>query len=877
METVFESASPDLGVSVAVVARGDTTTVAVTLSPDTPLTDDAVLHWGVGDWKQPLKSSWPPGTAPTDGKGAVRTPLVKGATLTATFPSASLPANIVFVINDGETWIKNPATGGDWRAPLAPPSAAALLARVIEAETPGRGNWSLMQRFGLAADLVDDAGATGAPGAGALLAWLRLSSLRQLPWYGGSCYQSKDAAHTQKMLAERVAALAASAPDGDSRRFARAILATLPRGGGGGDDIRMGILHIMRDHGIREGHRPGIEEPFLEQWHQKLHTNTTPDDVAICEAYMAFLDTGSMETFWATAWDRGGLTAEDLATMDHPLTATPLHLPHLKGAFEHYLTILKRTHGGASLDAAVSAARGCVGGDLAWALGDLLDHRHEWWVPGKLVELRGALRPLWTAPGASRDLALLDVALEEFLRVKVEAVDPAALPPPDRIALLQLLLDSASLDAVAGEEDDVVQCAALWRAVAGIAAAGDASSWTCDAAQAVLAASQRTELALAARADRTCAAVGPAAAAFAAVGVDAAYLSNFGEEVARGDPLFPAARLLRVLAADARAVVGVGDWLVVATGEGGAAVGRALLTPTLGALAGASYGGDAVVVFADEVDGSEDVPIGVTAVLTPSIVDALAHVALRARAQGVLLATCLAPDAWEKMADFGGSSVSVAVTNTGGVKVGAAAAGAAAAARPAAGVSSPPPLVLPKAPTVDAWVLAEADYVVSGAVGGKAANLAGLRGRLPEGVAIPPSVALPFRTFDRVLADPANAGAALELAAICKRLDAARSAPGLPAADLAAARDVVAARLAPPPALAAAVAAAAATAGVPIDEANWLAVWSAVCGVWASVHGDRAWLSRRAARVPDAALAMAVLLQEVAPPDYAFEIGRAHV
>lgn len=30
----------------------------------------------------------------------------------------------------------------------------------------------------------------------------------------------------------------------------------------------------------------GIEEHFLEQWHQKLHTNTTPEDVAICEAYL---------------------------------------------------------------------------------------------------------------------------------------------------------------------------------------------------------------------------------------------------------------------------------------------------------------------------------------------------------------------------------------------------------------------------------------------------------------------------------------------------------------------------------------------------------------------------------------------------------------
>lgn len=27
----------------------------------------------------------------------------------------------------------------------------------------------------------------------------------------------------------------------------------------------------------------GIEEHFLEQWHQKLHTNTTPEDVTICE------------------------------------------------------------------------------------------------------------------------------------------------------------------------------------------------------------------------------------------------------------------------------------------------------------------------------------------------------------------------------------------------------------------------------------------------------------------------------------------------------------------------------------------------------------------------------------------------------------------
>jgi hypothetical protein len=34
----------------------------------------------------------------------------------------------------------------------------------------------------------------------------------------------------------------------------------LPRGGGNGDDIRHGILNVMRENGIKEGHRPGIDE-----------------------------------------------------------------------------------------------------------------------------------------------------------------------------------------------------------------------------------------------------------------------------------------------------------------------------------------------------------------------------------------------------------------------------------------------------------------------------------------------------------------------------------------------------------------------------------------------------------------------------------------
>lgn len=46
-----------------------------------------------------------------------------------------------------------------------------------------------------------------------------------------------------------------------------------------------GLVFVPAPLALGQGH----DEPFLEQWHQKLHTNTTPDDVTICEAYLAYL------------------------------------------------------------------------------------------------------------------------------------------------------------------------------------------------------------------------------------------------------------------------------------------------------------------------------------------------------------------------------------------------------------------------------------------------------------------------------------------------------------------------------------------------------------------------------------------------------------
>ena len=48
----------------------------------------------------------------------------------------------------------------------------------------------------------------------------------------------------------------------------------------------------------QEGHRPGIHDQFLEDWHQKLHTNCAPDDLIIAEAYIKFLETNNPDAYW---------------------------------------------------------------------------------------------------------------------------------------------------------------------------------------------------------------------------------------------------------------------------------------------------------------------------------------------------------------------------------------------------------------------------------------------------------------------------------------------------------------------------------------------------------------------------------------------------
>ena len=115
----------------------------------------------------------------------------------------------------------------------------------------------------------------------------------------------------------------------------RGLCGFIGKGSGNGQEVRDEILNIMHRHKIPEtsGH-------FYEQWHQKLHNNTTPDDIPICEALLAYLRSGDLSKYWDHL-HKNGINKERLATYERKITTEPWMKPEAIGSFENYLRILK--------------------------------------------------------------------------------------------------------------------------------------------------------------------------------------------------------------------------------------------------------------------------------------------------------------------------------------------------------------------------------------------------------------------------------------------------------------------------------------------------------------------------------------------------------
>ena len=858
---------------------------ALTITVTTDIADPVVLHWGIkkpgkgrGWEKPPAKLLFPGSELLKDGIAA-EAPFVKGAKVAAVplqeivapFPKGHGATALTFVIrsDDGTAWWRD--GGNDFQIPLPGPrrpvstgDAAAtfedeLSKRIIGAEVHS-GGWTLMHRFNLASDILGDitsGGGNGPPdqALAKVFVWLRYSAMRQLTWQRNYNTQPRILGAAQERLTHAIADTYTKT-SGAAREWARMLLTTVGRGGNA-QAVRDEILAIMHRNKISE-----VKGTWMEEWHQKLHNNTTPDDVPICEAYLAYLaSNGDLGTYWRVL-SEAGITRQRLESFDRPIVTEPVFYAAKKDAliadFNNYLKILKSTHSGADLQASASAAAKCLPGAAKGYLGYVLGHVSD---PAVLplieaaVETRTELLP---ALGANRETLYLDLALENVVRGAAER--GAAASGTAAAALISPLLQNLALSL--GDNEEVCYCLKAWQDLPGDVKSGRPPNK--DSALKAMAVIDRIRRALAAVSDNMSAVLTPVATAYGeALGCEPWAVDLFAEEVVRGGPAFAVSLALSSIEPAMRAAAELGAWQVISPSS--EAIGVVDVVPSLHEVQEKVYS-TPTILLARRVTGEEEVPEGVVGVLSGDAPDVLSHLSVRARNMRVLFAACYDGELLDDLESLKGKVMQFTTTAAGAVMWSESSGNLGhngSASNGSAGLK----LSIQRARWCGKWVVPMDDFK-DGLVGAKSRNLAGLMGRLPEWIKLPTGVTIPFATFDEVLKRRENNTIAKDLSHILKSMD-----PSSVADSLSKARELVQ-TVRVPEELKTELASSMGKAGIPVpgDDSRWELALNAVRAVWASKYNDRAYLSCKKVGLDFEAVSMAVLCQRVVPAQYAFVI-----
>jgi len=831
---------------------------------------ECVFHWGLsgspgGAWLMPPEEIRPEKTR-TYGDQAAQTSISHNGSLSIELEAGEY-SELYFVLyfpgenewdnNQGKNYRIRLSESGAAKEPsegIADEALQEIAAEIILKET-GDHSWTLMHRYNFCHELLERIGGSR-KGLALLFVWLRFSALRQLDWQRNYNTQPRELGHAQQRLAERLAKIYTEAPA--HRDLVRLMLTTIGHGGEG-QKIRDEILEIMHRYGIKE-----VSEIFMEQWHQKMHNNTTPDDIVICEAYLAFLrSNGDPDIFYRTL-EAGGVTRQRLESYERPIIAEPQVYSDNTDAmirdFEHFLGTVKSVHSAADLGICIQAARRHFDGEMHRAADFIWDHRD---AAGReavsLLREAGKIRRRTVArldsDGAPVDLLRLDIAVEDFVRLVVERSLQSNTPGEALLEWLALVLDHFLL---AHDAQDLSLARRQWNR---IWESGPLDLDLTLQAESVLDRMERT--------------VGDYAHGYQVLFQPAAdhlgkafhaqdwTIRLFSEEVVRGSPIFALSTLSHRLRGFMRRKAELPSWQLVSRGGG---TGIVKVMGSLNGVQGRRFD-PPVIIVSDRIEGDEDLAEGVIAVLTPGSVDVVSHVAIRARNQGVLLAVCYDDQPLDALRSFEDKPVDLEIAASGDVRFKPAKiekprpSAADAPGRPArfTGTGSAEP---PDAP----WAI-PMEAFEKGWVGGKSLHLAQLRGKLPDWIRLPASAALPFGTFQKVLDRQAGRHIRRRYERLSAQVDESPD-------HLDELRKAIM-DLEVPDDFSAAIGEAAAEAGIRLPQATEK-VWACIKGVWASKWNARAYWNRKAYGIPHAHLLMAVLIQEVVAAEYAFIIHTVH-
>lgn len=844
--------------SIEVAAGVDFDSNHVVLRANT--TSELTLHWGVGiekprQWKSPTLVTGlglSEGTTRFDDLAAQSPFRISGAFAALEF---DLPGclGLNFVLKAGSTWYNN--SGKDYFLSIEPGKPGAhidvsgpvqtMVEEIINAEA-NFGSWTLMHRFGLCEKWLEQIGDSREACLWAYV-WMRYSAMRKLDWQRRYNTKPKDLSWAQRQLTYSITRKlehAAKSPFLSPFRLLRSILGSLGKGGDNGQRIRDQILEIM--HRNRIGETSGT---FYEQWHQKLHNNTTPDDVGICEAVIAFNETNDINRY-RQVLSSHGIDEARLRSYERAITMQPEYKPHLVNDLKDYLRTLKSVHGSGDLNDLLGQAKWAASSGLQRQLDEIMGNVFDWDTLKQMQRVTTAraqlLRELnYGDQNKARDLNFADYAMESYVRLLTEKIISHDLKPAMLLWELNMLLENFVLTC------EVVEARIVQ---ADFKHFSDTHGGSFEAnplaAKMLKAASDRVLRLLGSYVDEHNTDLTPKASHIGnSCNIDHGTVDLFTEESVRGSLMFAVSLVCKKLDAHLRRATGLSTWQIVSPST--TAQGRVRVVESVAEVQHTRFE-EATVLIAIRVSGEEEVPDGVTALITGCELDALAHISVRARNGHTLLAVCHDSELLEQLRRMAGKTVK-ALMRSGNVELEqiATLASESHSSRISESLPTPPP--------VDRLLLAADDFsrTTSGAKSNNCAFLYAHSGRL---FSVPESLVLPFGVCELLLEHSPR------LDEYHRLLDHLRTATDIKET-LGNLKNVIRSVNLSEDQKQEII---TGLRRVGVNARDWEPAWKAIKEVWASKFNVRAFISTQKVGIPIADIRMSVLCQQVIPADYAF-------
>ncbi|KAI3744640.1 hypothetical protein L1987_57728 [Smallanthus sonchifolius] len=852
------------------------------------------LHWALsekaGEWLVPPVNLLPVGSISLDKAAETQfsTISVDGASNKIQAFELDIEegtfVGMPFVLRHGENWVKD--NDLDFYVEFTEPdkpikdagdgkgTAKDLLDKISSLESVAEQ--SFMHRFNIAADLIEEAKDADELGLAGILVWMRFMATRQLVWNKNYCVKPREISQAQDRLIDKLQNIYKSYPH--YSELLRMIMSSVGRGGEGdvGQRIRDEILVVQKNNKCKGG--------MMEEWHQKLHNNTSPDDVVICQALINYIKSDlDISVYWDTL-NSNGITKERLLSYDRAIHNEPNFIEDQKEGLlrdlGNYLRTLKAVHSGADLESAISnctgyisEGRGMVGVKISpisglpsgfpellqFVLEHVEDKNVEPLLEG-LLEARQELKPLLLISNDRlKDLLFLDIALDSTVRTAIErSYEVLKNAKPEKIMyLITLLLENLILSS--DNNEDLIYCWKGWNRALTMLKNGE-NEWALFA-KSVL---DRTRLALASKGELYHQLLQPSAEYLGALlGLDQWVVSIFTEEMIRSGSAASLSSLVNRIDPILRSVANLGSWQVISPVE---AAGYLVVVDELLSVQNKSYENPTILV-AKTVSGEEEIPDGTVAVLTPDMPDVLSHVSVRARNSKVCFATCFDTDILDDLRAKEGKLLILKPTSADITYSEVKEENLTRSNNPEeVGPSST--LQLVKKQFNGRYAVSSEDFT-SEMVGAKSRNIAYLKGKVPSFVGIPTSVAIPFGVFEKVLSDELNQGVSEKLQILKKQLGAEGS-------DVLGEIRKTVLDLCAPPQLVQELKNEMQSSEMPWPgdegEQRWEQAWLAIKKVWASKWNERAYFSTKKVKLDHEFLCMAVLVQEIINADYAFVI-----